>query len=401
MSMRFRTFIGAAFALFLFSTVAVSQQRAIIRYNPQAPLTANPRSEQEQTRLLAMLDEDDPIRRNRMIDDLFADYPTSEYMHLFLQARWEIRLGREEDPQAIVDSALDGLDAYQYFMESKLGFIDEPASVREYPTAQYRFASQELRYHQSLVEAYVELGQIEEVAQYTDLGLEAAGATQRWYGELGDEAEDVAGSPADEFAGQTLNSKMFLLDTLRAQYEGTGNVTGSIATSERMLEVLPDDVQLLLSTSLAMVGQIPDDETARQGQMERARTYTERAVEGIDDFLLRADLAQEQQAGVLAQLYATMGMANAQLGDWATAILAYEAAVDATPMAPNLHYMLGFAGANSQNIDVALPAFARAHFLAPDIPDIRAALEQLYQVKEGSLDGLDEYVQSEGATLGN
>ena len=65
-----------------------------------------------------------------------------------------------------------------------------------------------------------------------------------------------------------------------------------------------------------------------------------------------------------------------------------------------MHYMLGLAGANAQDIDVALPAFARAHYLAPEIAEVRTTLEQLYEAKEGTLDGLEAYIQSEGTALG-
>lgn len=399
----------AAILAVLISTsglMAGPPQRAVIRYDPQAPFQALPdrdtqRGEAELNALYQVQDESNPVRRERLISDFLQDYPASEFTHLILQARWQTRLDREEDPQEIIEAALDGLAAYQYFMDSKLGFIDDPSSLRQYPTAEYRFASQELRYHQSLVAAYSELDQIAGIAEHTEQGIEAADEAERWYGQLGDEAEDVVEMEEDAFREQILQSRMFLLDNLRRAYERDGNVAAGIETSERMLEVLPDDMELLLSTSQAMVQTVPDDPTERQAQMERARTYAEHAADGVDLFLLRSGLGEEQQAAVLAQLYSTMGMADAQLGDWRTAIAAYQAAIDADPMRPDFHYMLGFAGANAQDIDIALPAFARAHFLAPQLSEVRAGLEQLYQAKNGTLDGLDEYVQTQGETLGN
>jgi tetratricopeptide (TPR) repeat protein len=390
----------AALVLVALASHAVAQQRAIIRFNPQAPFSAVPETEEEQTDFLAMLDQDDPARRNRLIDDLFADYPSSEYMHMFLQARWELQLERGT-PAQIIDTATLALEAYDYFMETKLGYLDDPAQVRGYAAAQYRKASQELRYHQSIVDASTELDDIATVAEHTDLGIAAAARVDQWYGQLGGESEEVAGMDADTHADFSENARMYMLNNLRVLYEGAGEADRALEVSERMIEVIPDDVEMLLSTATQLVSQVPDDAAVRRERMERALDYADRAADGIDVFLLRADLSDEQQAGVRAQLYSTMGMASAQLGDWDTSIAAYEAAIDATPMAPNLHYMLGVAGASAQDIDIALPAFARAHFLAPQVAEIRTTLEQLYQAAEGSLDGLDGYIESQGAALGN
>ncbi len=378
-------------------------QRAIIRFNPQAPLQPTPSSEGEQTALLRMLDEDDPVRRNRLITDLLIQYPTSEYLHMFLQSRWQIMLERGE-PQELIDAAVDGLEAYRYFMESKLGFIDEPDELREYPAAQFRFKNQELQYYQSMVDAYARLDEPDRIAEYVDLALAAADETDESFDRLGEETEDVAGMDAEAWAEVSRNTRMFLLNTVRNVHVEDENEAGVVEVTERMLEVVPDDVELLLFAATALAQQqAPADEDAAvlRERMERSLEYADRAVEGVDLYLLRADISQEQQAGVMAQLYSTIGLATAQLGDWGAAAEAYRAAIDATPMAPNLHYMLGIVGANSNDIDIALPAFARAHFLVPDNAEIRATLEQIYQASEGTLDGLDDYVQSEGASLGN
>ncbi len=150
-----------------------------------------------------------------------------------------------------------------------------------------------------------------------------------------------------------------------------------------------------------MTQEIPEDPAVRQDRMERARDYSDRALEGLDVFLLRSDLPEEQQNAARAQIYSTLGMASAQLAEWQTAISAYRAAIQATPGSANPYYMLGISATNANDIDIALPAFARAHFLAPEIAEIRSTLEQIYEVKEGSLDGIDAYVESEGAMIGN
>ncbi len=166
MSIRSRSAIVAVLALLVCSiALPSSAQRAIIRYDPQAPLQALPdrdrdRAEDELDDLFGIQDQGDPTRRLRLISDFISNYPTSEFTHLIYQARWQTRL-EQEDPEAIIDTALEALDAYQYFMDSKLGFIEEPEGLPQYPTAQFRLASQKMRYYQSIAEAYVNLGQPE------------------------------------------------------------------------------------------------------------------------------------------------------------------------------------------------------------------------------------------------
>ncbi len=401
-----RSAIVAVLALLVCSSAVLSAaQRAIIRYDPQAPLQALPdrdrdRGEDELDDLFGIQDQNDPTRRLRLISDFISIYPTSEFTHLILQARWQTLL-EQEDWQAIIETALEALDAYQYFMDSKLGFIEEPERLAEYPTAQFRLASQKMRYYQSIAETYVNLGQSDRLPEYTELGLDAADEADLWYGQLGDDADDVVGMDSEAYAEQGTNVRLFLLDNLRNQHQQDENISGMIEVDERMLEILPDDVQLLMSTSLSMTQEIPEDPAARQDRIERARDYSDRALEGLDVFLLRADLPEEQQNAARAQIYATLGMASAQLAEWQTAISAYRAAIEATPAAANLYYMLGVSATNANDIDIALPAFARANFLAPEIAEIRSTLEQIYEVKEGTLDGIDAYIASEGAAIEN
>ena len=253
----------AILALVALPSAVTAQQRAIIRFNPQAPLTPVPESEREQSAFLRMLDEDDPTRRNRLIDDLFSDFPSSEYMHMFLQARWELRV-ENGSPEQIIAAAESGLEAFDYFWESKLGFIDDPESLSQYPRESYRRAAQYLRYHQSMVDAYTELGDLASVAEHTDLALEAADDADTWFPQLGDEAEDVVGVESEAYAAYSENAHMYLLNNLRVLYDQAGDAEGVIEVSERMLEVLPDDVELLLSTSAQLVSQIPDDAAERQ-----------------------------------------------------------------------------------------------------------------------------------------
>ncbi len=406
MSIRSRSAIVAVLALLVCSiALPSSAQRAIIRYDPQAPLQALPdrdrdRAEDELDDLFGIQDQGDPTRRLRLISDFISNYPTSEFTHLIYQARWQTRL-EQEDPEAIIDTALEALDAYQYFMDSKLGFIEEPEGLPQYPTAQFRLASQKMRYYQSIAEAYVNLGQPERLPEYTELGLDSADEADLWYDQLGDDADDVVGMDSEAYAELGTNVRMFLLNNLRNQHQQDENISGMIDVGERMLEILPDDIQLLMSTSLLMTQEVPEDPAAREDRMERARDYSDRALEGIDVFLLRSDLPEEQQNAARAQIYSTLGMASAQLAEWQTAISAYQAAIQATPGSANFYYMLGISATNANDIDIALPAFARAHFLAPEIAEIRSSLEDIYQVKEGSLDGIDAYVESEGASIGN
>lgn len=380
--------------------LTMAQQRAIITYDPQAPMQAVPGSQDEEDAWFRLTDESDPTRKVRLITDYLSDYPTSEMNHLVLQALWQVRY-EAGDHEAVIETGNQALDAYQYFIDSKLGFIDDPSRVPQVPRAMYRFAEQRLNIYRSLIEAHSALENSALVQETTDLALEASEMADQWYAELGMEAEEATGFAETDYEARSTGVRMFFLDQLLAEYEREGDTEGIIETSERMLEVDPDDIQILLTASVNMVQSPPEDPAARREQMERAREYAERADEGIDDFLLRAQVSNDQQNAILGQLYSTMGKANEELGDWETALTAYEAAVDVVPSDLGYQVQAGYAAANLNDIDKALAAFARAHVLAPENAELRATVENLYQAKEGSLDGLDAYIESEGATLAN
>jgi tetratricopeptide (TPR) repeat protein len=363
-------------------------------------MQAVPGSQDEEDAWFLLTDEDDPARKVRLITDFLSDYPASEMTHLVLQTLWQVRY-EAGDHEAVIEVGNQALGAYQYFIDSKLGFIDDPSRVPQVPRAMYRFSEQKLNMYRSLLEAHLALGNSDEIAEITDLALESAEMADQWHAELGLDAEEVTGLDDEAYDERSIGIRMFFLDNLLARYEEAGDVDGVIATSERMLEVEPGDVQALLTAAMNMVQNPPEDPAARRSQMERAREYSERADAGIDEFLLRAQVSNEQQNAILGQMYSTMGKANEELGEWATALTAYEAATEAVPAEPNYHIQAGYAAANLNDIDAALSSFARAHILAPNDPGLRTTVENLYQAREGSLDGLDAYIDSERVGLPN
>ncbi len=392
--------VVALVALAAWAGMAFGQQRAIITFDPQAPMQAVPGSQDEEDDWLRMVDENNPPRKVQLIQDFLSDYPESEMTHLVLGTLWQVR--RETgDHGAVVEAATQALDAYQHFIDSKLGFIDDPSRVPQVPRAMYLFHDQQLNMYRSLVEAHLALGNSDSVRETAELALDAADGADQWYRELGLEAEEVSGLTAEDYDERSVAVRMFFLDELLRQHEEAENVEGIIEISERMLEVDPDDVQILLTASTTMVQNPPEDAAARRGQMERARDYAERADAGIDDFLVRAQISNAQQNAILGQMYFTMGKANEELGDWSTALAAYQAAADAVPDLPNYHIQVGYAAANLNDLDSALAAFTRAHILAPDNAELRTTVENLYQAREGSLEGIDAYVETERAGLPN
>ena len=174
-------------------------------------------------------------------------------------------------------------------------------------------------------------------------------------------------------------------------------------TLDGFLEVQPDDRQVLLRVSQVMAEpqRIPEDGPARTEHLEAAEDYAARAVDAVDAYVTSPDSAEIEdleKAAMVSQANTALGMVHFQQQEFRDAALAYGRAADSVPEA-QLYFLLGVAHFNDQNVDPAVSALARAVFLDFPQPQARQLLEVAYEVQNGSLDGLDDYIESEGGQL--
>jgi tetratricopeptide (TPR) repeat protein len=327
--------------------------------------------------------------RNQFLFDM--ENANTSYHQSIVEAHNEL-----DNPAGVVEASTAGIDASEKAWEY-YSALNEPGTP-EYLDALDASRSLEMFFYQSMVVAYRDLGQPANVIEAANDGLAAKAASWDQYSALVGE-----GTPEYSEALETDQSvEFFFLQNLMTARQSTLDAAGMIDAGRKILEISPDDLQTLMNVSTIMV-QTPPEGAGREGYLEEARGYAERSVEALGTFLAgpdSANLDEATRANLMKEAHSTLGLAAFQLEEWEAAASHYEDALGLAPNDPLAHYMLGLSHNNDQDLDGALSALARAVFLEFPDAQARTSLEALYQRKNGSLDGLDEYIQSEGARIG-
>ena len=410
---------------------AHSAQLVTIRFDPNAPVSPLG-TEAEYQAVIRIQDARDPNLRLRLIneflsgeyrderidvgpgEDLLGGFdvnrpieaatdgnaPTtgSEFTYLVLRMRFQT-LYDAGQPEEVIAAAQEALDAHEFFFNGKMGFITDPGNVPEVPAFRLDFSNQRSIFYQAMMEAYQSLEDADNVLRFGEMALEAESETWALY--TGQFDETAPGYPfeRDRHAAR----QALLLGTLMGTYRFLENLENEIAYARRFLEVQSDDHEVLTRVSqyMAEPERIPPDGPSRAEHLEAAEDYAARAVAAVDAYVASTDAAEIEgldRAAMVSQANAALGMVRYQRGNFRDAAAAYARAAESVPDA-QLYFLLGVAHTNDQNVDGAVSALARAVFLDFPQPQARQLLEVAYRVRNGSLDGLEDYIDSEGARI--
>lgn len=377
-------------------------QRAIIRFDPEAPFSALPREEGELEAYEAVEDQADTRRRLSLIDRFISDYPNSELQYLALRERWKARI-EQGDPEAIIATAREGIEAQDYFLETKLGYVSDPSRAAGSQEFRFALASQKAAYFQSIVEASRELGDFDAMVESGELGLAASSEAWDLYQEFAE-----PGTPEyQRTLEQSQETQAFILFNIAERYRTDGDFPAAIRYSERILALTPDDVQMLMSTS-RMMAETPvppnddDEDEDPTAYMRRARTYAERALDQLEAYFSgpgAVEFDDQRRAILRGEADYTLGLIHYRLEDWTSAAGVFDSAVEAVPDDPNYHFMRGLTSRQLRDVDGFLSEYARAVYLGIPDPQVRSDLETIFEAVYGSLEGLDEFIASEGAGI--
>jgi tetratricopeptide (TPR) repeat protein len=418
-------------ALFGIGAASYAQQ-ATIRPSPQAPVSPNPRSDDELDAYFAVQNEPSAANRLRLANNFLSDYFDSEFRHLILRIEWAARGELQHEPRQIIEVALAGIEAQDHFLDSKLTFIDDPSGVDALPGVRYTLANQKALYYQSITESYNTEGDFDHVVEYGELALDALSEALRLYEEV-----EPPGTPEYErtvtqsnggrlfvlhtlFEGHTnagdfeaaagyaeaileiTPDDLFVLHTLMRGYQEQGDVAKIVELGEAILQVTPDDLDTLRTVSLIMSEGPPEDPAAAAGHFARARTYAEEAVRRMTAFLEGPDgsrFSDDERAAFLTEVHTTLGMIHVRLEEWPEAVTELRLALQTAPTDAGLYYTLALASNGNRDLEGTISALARAAYLGSPEPQVRTALAAMYESVNGSTDGLEEFIEMEGEQI--
>ena len=225
------------------------------------------------------------------------------------------------------------------------------------------------------------------------------------------------------FVAQTDAAKLSYYQTLMTCSQQLNNAEKTIEWGERALAQSPDDLVALLTVSGVMaerppagsVGGAPTftggasqtppagDPKLLEQHMKKTEEYGKKAIDRLNVFLAGpgAGLAPDQKGMYVSNAHQTLGLVYLHLKKYGDSQREYLAAIAAKKDDPISHYRLGIAYAQDRKNDQAMESLAKSVFLkGVSEPEARKTLTLLYEAKNKSTQGMDEYIASAGTKIG-
>jgi tetratricopeptide (TPR) repeat protein len=207
-----------------------------------------------------------------------------------------------------------------------------------------------------------------------------------------------------EFAEQTERGMMYYYQNIMDSYQMLNDAPKTIEYAEKALGQDPEDLLTLLTLSSVLAERPSADAKEKDQQMKRAEEYGKKALSKVNAFLsspAAAQVAPEQKAGLTSQVHQTLGLVYLNQKKFGDSQKEYLIAIGAKKDDPVSYYRIGLAYAQDNKIDLALEALAKSVFLKGITESqARDILQQLYQNKNKSLEGLDAFIASAGQKIG-
>jgi tetratricopeptide (TPR) repeat protein len=206
------------------------------------------------------------------------------------------------------------------------------------------------------------------------------------------------------FMDQTEQRILAYYQAIIQSYQMLNDAPKMLEWGEKALGYKPDDIQTLAMLSNVMAERPPVNEDQKQKQMKRAEEIVNQALTLLPTFLASpeaANIAPVQRAELTAQLHYTLGLVYLHQKRLGSSQQEFVTALKSKPNDPITYYRLGIAYIQEMKNDQAMDALGKSVFLkGVSEANARDLLKQLYVQKNKSEQGLDEYVKSAGAKIG-
>ncbi len=375
MSMRKAAAWGAMiFALTLTaSTLAAGQQqgqpqgRRNQQQQPQqqapAPQNVGPvaQSKEEFDSFMAVQNEQTPAKKVELAEGFIGKYPNSDFV-LYAQTFRVAAYGQMGKPKEAVDAAQQAIDATVKFGEKLVAKADADSKLSEKDKEAVRKKDKN--------------------AIFLDKN-----------------------SPQFQaFMNQSEGRILALYQTIITGYQQLNDAAKVIEWGDKALGFKPDDLNTLAILSNVMAERPPTNEEEKTKQMKRAEELADEALEQLPKFLASPDAANmspQAKADLTSQLHYTRGLIYLHQKKLGASQQEFLTALKSKPADPITYYRLGIAYIQDMKADQAMDSLGKSVFLK-GVSEASAMdlLKQLYVQKNKSEQGLDDYVKSAGAKIG-
>jgi tetratricopeptide (TPR) repeat protein len=344
-----------------------------------------------------MVEELNVESRLLLSEEFLLSYPDSELRHLVFRTRWEaFRLNG--DDSSLIEAAALGSEAQLDFFETKIQAIRNPEVLPQFRAFEISHFDALTGYFQSLMEAYGRRADWNAAREFGELAYDTENQTWDSYSRGADEDSDEYQNTAESHRAVQVG----MLQTMMALSQSADDGSGTIDYADRILALDPENLPTLMTAARVMAEQPADTDVGMVANMERAEAYASAAVVNLENLLNNAapdQIAEPEAARLRFTVHSTLGLVHSRQQDYEGAEREYLLALDATPRDATTYFRLGLTYANTNQAEDALSALARAASIDPAFSAARRTLEQVYAQVNGSLEGLDEFIELEGEGL--
>jgi tetratricopeptide (TPR) repeat protein len=206
------------------------------------------------------------------------------------------------------------------------------------------------------------------------------------------------------FMSQSEQRILAFYQTIIQSYQQLNDAAKMMEWGEKALGFKPDDVNTLMMLSNVMAERPPTNEAEKTTQMKRAEEFASQALSGLPAFFSSPDAANlpaTAKAELTAQAHYTMGLIYLHQKKLGPSQQEFLTAIQSKPNDPITYYRLGIAYVQDMKNDQAMEALGKSVFLkGVSEAGARDILKQLWVNKNKSEQGLEDYIKSAGAKIG-
>jgi hypothetical protein len=206
------------------------------------------------------------------------------------------------------------------------------------------------------------------------------------------------------FMSQSEQRILALYQSIIQSYQQLNDAPKMLEWGEKALGFKPDDLNTLLMLSNVMAERPPTNEEEKTKQMKRAEELADQAVAGLPAFLSSPDAANlpaTAKSDLTAQAHYTLGLIYLHQKKLGPAQQELLTALKSKSNDPITYYRLGIAYVQDMKNDLAMEALGKSVYLkGVSETGAREILKQLWVNKNKSEQGMEEYIKSAGAKIG-
>jgi hypothetical protein len=191
---------------------------------------------------------------------------------------------------------------------------------------------------------------------------------------------------------------------IMASYQQLNDAKKVMEYGEKALLVKPGDFNTLQTLSNVMAERPPAADPDRAAHLKHAEDLSNQAIAALKPYMESPawnQMTAEQKADVTSGVHYTLGLVYLNQKRFADSEKEFLAALAAKPNDSITHFRLGIAYAQDNRLDPAMDALAKSVYLKGVAePQARNILKQLYEAKNKSSEGMEDFIAKAGQKIG-